>query len=134
MIHHTRLPMPFERARSQLLVGQLFRRRRRTRPARDNLQAAAVVFEDLGSPLWAARARRELARLTMGSESLMLSDSERQVAERAAAGQSNKEIASALFLSAKTVEMHLSRAYRKLGIRSRAQLADRLRADHRRAD
>jgi DNA-binding CsgD family transcriptional regulator len=124
---HDRLPMPFERARTQLLLGQLQRRRRHTKPARDNLRMAAAIFEELDSPLWIARARRELARLTTGSDSSELTDSERQVAERAAAGQSNKEIGASLFLSAKTVEMHLSRAYRKLGIRSRAQLADCLR-------
>ena len=127
MNHHDRLPMPFERARSQLLVGQLQRRRRRTQPARDNLCAAAAVFEEIGSPMWTARAQRELARLTVGSDRSALTDSERQIAERAAVGQSNKQIASTLFLSTKTVEMHLSRAYRKLGIRSRAQLADQLR-------
>ena len=58
-----------------------------------------------------------------------LSGAERQVAEQAAAGKSNKQIAAALFISEKTVEMHLSNVYRKFGIRSRAQLADRLRED-----
>lgn len=134
MEHHDRLPMPFERARTQFLLGQLQRRRRRTQPARENLRMAAAIFEELDSPLWIARTQRELARVTTGSARSVLSDSERQVAELAAAGQSNKEIAAGLFLSAKTVEMHLSRAYRKLGIRSRAQLAAGLGADHPRAD
>ena len=127
MTHHTRLPMPFERARTQLLLGQLQRRRRRSAPARANITGAAAVFSEIGSPLWAARAQRELDRLAAGSAGAALTDSERQVAERAAAGLSNKEIATALFLSGKTVEMHLSNTYRKLGIRSRAQLAERLR-------
>lgn len=126
--YHDRLPMPFERARSQLLAGQLQRRRRRTHPARANLGEAAAVFERLGSPLWIARAERELARLTSGPNRSALTDSERQIAQRAAAGESNKEIASRLFMSVKTVEMHLSRVYRKLEIRSRAQLAEQLRA------
>lgn len=130
MEFHDRLPMPFERARTQLLLGQLQRRRRRTQAARMNLLAAAAVFKQIGSPLWLARAQRESERLTAGSSSSALTDSERQVAERAAAGDSNKQIAAALFLSAKTVEMHLSSAYRKLGIRSRVQLAEALR--HRR--
>lgn len=127
MVYHERLPMPFERARTQLLLGQLQRRRRRNAPARENLSKAAAVFDEIGSPLWAARAHLELERLATGSAGAVLTDSERQVAERAAAGLSNRQIAATLFLSAKTVEMHLSNAYRKLGIRSRAQLAERLR-------
>lgn len=125
MAHHDRLPMPFERARTQLLLGQLLRRRRRSRAALDAVRCAATAFEDIGSPLWAARAQRELDRLAprlVGA----LTGAECQVAEKAAAGLSNKQIAAALYLSPKTVEMYLSNAYRKLGIRSRAQLADRL--------
>lgn len=128
LAHHDRLPMPFERARTALLVGQLQRRRRRTAAAHTNLTEAVAVFADLGSPLWAARAGGELARLSARSPGAALTDSERQVAEQAAAGMSNKEIAASMYLSAKTVEMHLSSAYRKLGIRSRAQLAERLQA------
>jgi DNA-binding CsgD family transcriptional regulator len=59
-----------------------------------------------------------------------LTDAEHRVAHRAAEGLSNKEIAALLFLSPKTVEMYLSAVYRKLGIRSRAQLASRLPVDH----
>lgn len=127
--HHDRLPMPFERARTQLLLGQLQRRRRRISGARDNLTRAAATFDEIGSPLWAERAHRELSRMTAGTVGTALSGAERQVAEQAAAGQSNKQIAAALFISEKTVEMHLSNVYRKFGIRSRAQLADRLRED-----
>lgn len=127
MKHHDRLPMPFERARTQLLLGQLLRRRRRAAAARAHLESAAAAFEHLGSPLWAARAHQDLSRLTTASPSAALTEAERQVAKRAAAGQSNKEIAATLFLSPKTVEMHLSHVYRKLGIRSRVQLVDGLR-------
>ena len=127
MAYHDQLPMPFERTRTQLLIGQLQRRQRRIAAARVNLDRAAALLEEIGSPLWAARAQRELARLTTGPAKDLLTDSERLIAERAAAGQSNKEIAAGLFLSAKTVEMHLARTYRKLGIRSRVQLADGLR-------
>ncbi len=126
MHHHDRLPMPFERARTELLLGQLLRRRRRARDARASLTRAAATFEEIGSPLWAARAQRELAGLGTRSTDTVLTETERRVAEGAAAGLTNKAIASGLFLSAKTVEMHLSSAYRKLGIRSRAQLAARL--------
>ena len=119
--------MPFEQARTRLLIGQLLRRRRRTAVARANLEAAAATFEQIGSPLWIGRAQRELARLPTAAVGEGLTAAELQVAERAAAGQSNKQIAASLYLSDKTVEMHLSRAYRKLGIRSRAQLAEGLR-------
>ncbi|MCV7345181.1 AAA family ATPase [Mycolicibacterium rhodesiae] len=127
MDHHDRLPMPFERARTQLVLGQLQRRRRRLSAAYDTLRQAADVLEGLGSSLWAARAHRELGRLSSRSAGGTLTDSERQTAEKAAVGLSNKQIATELYLSPKTVEMHLSTAYRKLGIRSRAQLAHRLR-------
>ncbi|MFM9034372.1 MAG: AAA family ATPase, partial [Mycobacterium sp.] len=83
LAHHDRLPMPFERARTQLLVGQLLRRRRRIAPARTHLKSAVAAFETIGSPLWAERAQRELARLTKGSAGSELTDAERQVAERA---------------------------------------------------
>lgn len=127
LAHHDRLPMPFERARTQLLLGQLQRRRRRTAAARENLSQAAAFFDELGSPLWAQRAQRELSRLTARTPGTALTDSERKVAEQAVAGLTNRQIAATLFVSEKTVEMHLSNAYRKLGIRSRAQLAERLK-------
>ena len=129
LAHHDRLPMPFERARTELLVGQLQRRRRHTPAAHASLSAAAAVFEEIGSPLWADRANRELSRLTARSTGAALTDSEQRVAELAATGLSNKQIAANLYLSTKTVEMYLTNAYRKLGIRSRAQLAERLRED-----
>ncbi|WP_445168018.1 AAA family ATPase [Mycolicibacterium sp. Dal123E01] len=127
MAHHDQLPMPFERARTQLLIGQLLRRRRRAQAAHDALRQAAAVFTEIGSPLWAARTQGELDRLAARSLGGTLTGAERQVAENAAAGLSNKQIAATLYLSPKTVEMYLSNAYRKLGIRSRAQLAGRLR-------
>lgn len=130
MVHHDRLAMPLERARTLLVLGQLQRRRRRSADALSNLTAAAAEFDRLGSPLWAARAHREIARLATRSTVSALTDSELRVAERAAAGLSNKEIAATLYLSTKTVEMYLSKVYRKLAIRSRAQLAERLRTLH----
>lgn len=129
--HHDRLPMPFERARTQLVVGQLQRRRRRKQAAAQILQEALHTFESVGAPLWAARARAELARVNVSpSDGTEMTPTERNVAERAAAGMSNRDIAAELFLSPKTVEMNLSRVYRKLGIRSRSQLHARLRPPH----
>jgi ATP/maltotriose-dependent transcriptional regulator MalT len=122
MEHHQRLPMPFEKARSQLVLGQLQRRRRRRQVAEATLREALDTFDRLGAPLWVRRAHAELGRLMAPVEGLGLTAAEQRVAERAAAGLSNKQIAAELFISSKTVEMNLSSVYRKLGIRSRAGL------------
>jgi DNA-binding CsgD family transcriptional regulator len=129
-----RVPMPFERARTQLVLGQIQRRRRRKAAAAATLAESLRVFGELGAPLWAARVNAELARLGTGhggprkgpGTGLGLTPAEERVARRAAAGLSNREIAAELFLAPKTVEMNLSSAYRKLGIRSRTQLHGRL--------
>ncbi|MCV7281822.1 AAA family ATPase [Mycolicibacterium flavescens] len=121
--HHEWLPMPFERARTLLLLGQLQRRQRQKDVARVTLTEALEVFESLGTPLWAKRARAELARLsTVSGGSLGLTASEQRVAELAATGMTTKDVAAALFISPKTVETNLSRIYRKLGIKTRAEL------------
>jgi DNA-binding CsgD family transcriptional regulator len=136
MAHHRRLPMPFEAARTQLLLGQLQRRRRRRQDAATTLAEALHTFEAIGTPLWAERARTEAARLT-GTERRPrsgLTPAEERVARRAAAGLSNKDIAAEQFLALKTVEMTLSSVYRKLGIRSRAQLHASLNGEHSRND
>ena len=123
MAQHDRLPMPFERARTQLLLGQLQRRRRKKEPAAAALGEALRVFDQLGSAVWAARARAELARVGAGtSAGDDLSPTERRVAELAASGMTNREVAGELFISPKTVEANLARVYRKLDIRSRAEL------------
>ena len=122
MVHHDRLPMPFERARTELLVGQLQRRQKRRELASATLRNALVAFEKLGTPLWAERARTELTRASGVRTQAELTASEQRVAELAAAGSTNREMAAALFISPKTVEANLSRIYRKLNIRSRAEL------------
>ena len=120
---HEELPMPFERARTMLVKGRVQRRRRQKRAARETLEQALDTFERLGAPLWAEKARREIARVGVRVEAQRgLTPVEERIAQLAAAGQTNREIASALFISVKTVEDNLSRIYRKLGIRSRAQL------------
>ncbi|HEY2878342.1 helix-turn-helix transcriptional regulator [Nocardioides sp.] len=118
------LPAPFERARALLLVGQLRRRRREKRLAREALQEALASFEDLHTPEWAERARNELARIP-DHQSDGLTPTEDRVARLAADGLTNGQIAERLFLSPKTVEVNLTRIYRKLGVR-RAALATRL--------
>jgi ATP/maltotriose-dependent transcriptional regulator MalT len=122
MIEHDRLPMPFERARTQLLLGQLQRRQRQRDAASVTLREALATFEDLGTPLWAQRARAELNRASGTRTRAELTASEQRVAELAASGMSNRDMAAALFISPKTVEANLSRIYRKLNIHSRAEL------------
>lgn len=123
MERHDRLAMPFERARTQLLLGQLQRRRRQKRAAATTLGQALGVFETLGAPLWVERARAELARTNVGTNNTVdLTPSEQRVAELAAAGMTNRDIAAKLFISVKTVEANLTQIYRKLGVRSRAAL------------
>jgi DNA-binding CsgD family transcriptional regulator len=122
LTHHDRLPMPFERARTQLLLGQLLRRERAEATA--VLRDALAVFEELGTPLWADRARAELAgtRPRVRASQDGLTPAEQRVAELAASGMTNRDVAATMFISAKTVEATLARVYRKLGIRSRAEL------------
>ena len=124
---HRHLPMPFERGRTLLAKGRVHHRRKEKKLADSTLRAAARIFEELGSPLWAELARAELARVGLPRrEPDELNETERRIAELAADGLSNKEIAQRAFLSVKTVEANLTRVYRKLGIRSRAALARRL--------
>jgi DNA-binding CsgD family transcriptional regulator len=123
MTEHNRIPMPFERARTQLLVGQLQRRARQKEGAAIALREALTAFETMGTPLWAERARLELDRVDVGPrQTAGLTPSEQRVAELAASGMTNRDVAAALFISPKTVEANLSRVYHKLGIRSRAEL------------
>lgn len=123
LAQHDRLPMPFERARTLLLLGQLLRRQRKKETARATLGEAMHTFQDLGSPLWAQRAKAELDRVTMvPSQDVGLTPAEQRVAQLAATGMTTKDVAAALFISPKTVETNLSRIYRKLGIKSRAEL------------
>jgi DNA-binding CsgD family transcriptional regulator len=123
MAEHERLPMPFERARTLLLLGQLRRRQRQKETASATLRDALGVFETIGTPLWADRARAELARTNVApTQAFALTPSEQRVAELAASGMTNRDVAAALFISPKTVEANLGRIYRKLGIKSRAEL------------
>ncbi|MBO9532631.1 MAG: helix-turn-helix domain-containing protein [Solirubrobacteraceae bacterium] len=122
---------PFEEARARLAYGQRLRRANRRADARAHLESALATFEALGAEPWAERARRELGASGQGVRRAAahqrdeLTLQERQVAALVAAGASNKEAAGELFLSPKTIETHLSRVYRKLGVSSRTQLAAR---------
>jgi DNA-binding CsgD family transcriptional regulator len=126
---HDRTPMPFERARTLLVAGEVHRRFKQRRKARDLLEAAAAAFDEVGAPLWSARARAALARVGgPGPAGDALTETERRLAELAASGLSNHEVAERAFVSVKTVESNLTRVYRKLGVRSRVGLANALRA------
>jgi DNA-binding NarL/FixJ family response regulator len=102
---------------------------REKRAARDTLEEAHRIFDGLGAVVWTNRAGDELARISgRRPTSDDLTTSETRLAALAAEGLSNKEIAAAMHISVHTVEAHLTRIYRKLGIRSRAALAQRLSA------
>jgi DNA-binding NarL/FixJ family response regulator len=128
LAEHERLPDPFERARTELQRGIVLRRLKRRRAAREALTAARTAFEELDAPLWAERARSELARVSGGSPRANggLTETEARVATLVAAGRANKEVAAELHVTVRTVESNLTRIYRKLGVRSRGQLAARL--------
>jgi DNA-binding NarL/FixJ family response regulator len=122
LVEHEACPMPFEQARTLLVQGQVLRRLKRKREARLALEQAAVLFDQLGAEPWAARVEAELQRVSPRRAPDELSATELKIAELAAAGLTNPEIAARVFVSRKTVEANLARAYRKLGISSRAQL------------
>jgi DNA-binding CsgD family transcriptional regulator len=124
---HERSPQPLERGRTLLALGATQRRARHRGRARQTLTEALELFDSLGAPLWAEKATAELARFgSRGRSAGELTRTERRVAELVAQGLSNKEVASALYVTVRTVEAHLSKAYAKLGVRSRAELARRL--------
>jgi DNA-binding NarL/FixJ family response regulator len=119
-------PWPFERARTLLCLGTVRRQAQQKKAAREALAQALAIFDELGARLWAEKAQAELRRISGRSPaSDELTEAEQRVAELAAQGRTNKEIAAELFMGLSTVESHLSHVYRKLGVR-RAELAARL--------
>ncbi|MFC0429678.1 helix-turn-helix transcriptional regulator [Kutzneria buriramensis] len=123
-----RIPDPFAQARAQLVYGSLLRRAKRRRAARDQLAASLATFEELRAKPWRDRASQELRAAGVNvarqpAYTAGLAPQETQIALSVAEGRTNREVASALFLSVKTVEYHLGRVYVKLGVRSRVELA-----------
>jgi DNA-binding CsgD family transcriptional regulator len=118
---------PLERGRALFVLGLVARRAKRRRVAREALESALGIFDAFPAPLWAERARAELERIggRRGSAG-ELTPSERRVADLVLAGKTNREIATELFVTVHTVEKALTRAYAKLGVRSRTELARRL--------
>jgi DNA-binding CsgD family transcriptional regulator len=127
LAEHARIQNPFQHARTLLAFGVTQRRAKQRGAARRTLEQALAMFERLGAPLWAEQARTELARIGGRTASRgELTEAERRIAALVAEGRTNREIAAALFVTEHTVEGALTRAYRKLGVRSRAELAHRL--------
>jgi DNA-binding CsgD family transcriptional regulator len=120
---------PFDHARLQLAYGAWLRRQRRVSESRPPLRAARQVFDSLACVPWAERARQELrasgeqSRERVPAARDRLSTQELQIAQMAARGMTNPEIAQQLYLSPRTVSSHLYRLFPKLGITSRSQLA-----------
>jgi len=125
-------PMRVELARAHLLFGEWLRRQKRRREAKRQLLTALEMFRAMGVAGFAARARSELVAIGADAAELAadaairsnLTRQEARIAELAASGATNPEIAKQLFLSSSTVEFHLTKIYRKLAISSRKQLAD----------
>jgi DNA-binding CsgD family transcriptional regulator len=119
-------------ARAHLLYGEWLRRQRRRREARDQLRTAHDMFEDLQLAAFAGRARVELratgehARRREPGHPEMLTPQEARIATLVSRGQANRDIATQLFISPSTVEYHLRKVFRKLGVSSRTQLARRV--------
>ncbi len=122
---HGQQDRPLDRARTLLAYGTLHRRLRRKSRARELLESALELFDAAGAAQWAKRSRVELGRIggRRAAPAGALSTTESEIAKLVAAGRTNREVAAALHLSSRTVEWNLSKLYRKLGVRSRTELA-----------
>ncbi len=129
VVLHDRLDEPFERARTLVVLGNVLRRDKKKRAAREALERALETFGRLGAVLWEAKTRAELARVGgRAAATAELTPTEQQIAELIASGLSYRQTADALFISPKTVQWNLSKIYRKLDISSRTELPARLAA------
>jgi DNA-binding CsgD family transcriptional regulator len=127
LAEHARAQDPFQHARTLLAFGATQRRAKQRGAARATLEQALAIFEQLGAPLWADQAHAELQRIGGRAPSRgELTEAEHRIAALVAEGRTNREVAAALFVTEHTVERALTRAYRKLGVRSRTELAHRL--------
>jgi DNA-binding CsgD family transcriptional regulator len=122
-LHGQVSPQPLVQGRILIELGGVQRRLKQRAAARSLLTDALGLFETIGAPLWAARARAELARISGRSPgAAVLTVTERRVADLVASGRTNKEVAAELFVTVRAVESTLTKAYAKLGVRSRTEL------------
>ena len=121
------VPLPLERARTRLVLGRILRRTKRRAAARTMLESAFELFELLEARLWSEQADAELTQIggrrSSGDE---LTAAEQRIADLVAEGRTNREVAAALYIAVHSVETALTRIYRKLGVRSRTELANSL--------
>ena len=124
---HAQVPIEFDVARTILTKGIIHRRAKEKSAARRCLVEAEERFAELGADAFVARTASELERIgTRVTSSLELTVTERRIAELAASGLTNRQVAERAFMSAKSVEANLARVYRKLGISSRAELGAKM--------
>ena len=124
--HHEQLPMPFELGRTLLIKGMIERRARHKPTARASLGRALGIFEHLGAPLWAGKARRELSKLAARPPVDGLTETERRIAALVAQDHTNRMVAAAMFVTENTVQTHIRHIFQKLGVRSRTEMTARL--------
>ncbi len=129
------VPLPLERARTRLVLGRLLRRTKQRAAAREMLESALERFEALEARLWSDQAKAERGRIGGRRPSgVDLTATEQRIAELVAEGKTNREVAAGLYLAVHSVETTLTRIYRKLGVRSRTELANFLSSDTDDAD
>jgi DNA-binding CsgD family transcriptional regulator len=129
LAEHERVPEPFALARSYFSQGRIQRRAKLKAEARESFERALQIYAELGARPWAERAGREARRVGVRAAGpFELTPTEERVAVLVAEGRTNQEAADALFMSVNTIEWNLSKIYRKLGVRSRTELAARLRS------
>jgi DNA-binding CsgD family transcriptional regulator/tetratricopeptide (TPR) repeat protein len=126
LMEHARLPMPFELGRTLLVKGMIERRAKCKSAAGESLAQALSIFERLGAELWAGKTRQELSAISARPLAGGLTETQHRVAALVARGQTNREIAAAMFVTQNTVQTHIRHIFQKLGVRSRTELAARL--------
>jgi DNA-binding CsgD family transcriptional regulator len=123
---HGSSPLRVELARSLLALGRIERRRKARRQSRDALSRARKLAAEIGHKPLLAEIERELPRVAAARSGTELTVTEQRVADLIASGATNRDAAAALFVSVRTVETHVASIYRKLGVRTRVELAHKL--------
>jgi ATP/maltotriose-dependent transcriptional regulator MalT len=123
---HEGAPLPLELVRSLLTLGRVERRQKARRSAREALTTAKTLVAAVGHAPLEAAVDEELSRVSAARSADDLTTTEGKVAELIAGGATNREAAAILFVSVRTIETHVASIYRKLGVRTRAELRRRL--------